>query len=191
MYPALCPIPRGNLFQAPAGMLTSSVQTANLQPLGDEDLMWRKMEGTETPCNSHGESWPVSLPFPFWFNGKDPTVISSCSPDCLSQCPPNAPSCQESCQVWKKEMSLRKGRVWTEASLPLLLTSSVAWSLPTAFVESVTHRKDGGKSKAHSTWLTEATSRCSTWQTAQLCKNHKAKAWCFSHDLNLAQTSDI
>lgn len=103
---------------------------------------------------SHGEKWEeqrlqVSLPFPFWFNGKEPIVISSWSPDCLSQCPPNAPSCQQACSVWKKEISLRKGCIWTEAFLQLLFTLSIAWF--TAIEEPVTCRHDRG-SQRYSTW---------------------------------------
>lgn len=160
-----------NLFQAPAGTLTSSAQTTKLQALGDGDFTWRKMGGIETACNSYGESWQVSQPFPFSFNGKDPTVISSWSPDCLSQCPPNAPSCQEACQVWKKEMSLGKGSIWTEAFLQLLFSPFITWALSTAFEESITSRHDGG-SQRHMTntckgqvqhW-TNSTSLQESWQ---------------------------
>lgn len=118
--------------------------------------IWRKMGGMETPCNTYGESLQISLPFSFWFNGKDPVVISSCSLGC--QCPLNAPSCQQACQGWKKEMSLRQGYTWTEAFLQPLLTSLTTWALSLAFVESLTHRKDGGRQrcKAHNWHMQKA-----------------------------------
>lgn len=135
-----------NLFQVPAGTLTSSAQTTKLQALGDEDLTWRKVGGTETACDIYGGSWQVSLPFPFWFNGKDPTVISSWTLDCLSHSPPNAPSCREACQVWKNGMSLRMGCIWTGAFLQLPLHSFRYLN----FEESVTCRHDG-RSRRHRT----------------------------------------
>lgn len=49
---------------------------------------------------SHEEKWEeqrLQVSLSFWLSGKDPAVISSWSLACLSQCPPNAPSCQQAC----------------------------------------------------------------------------------------------
>lgn len=49
---------------------------------------------------SHEEKWEeqrLQVSFSFWLSGKDPAVISRWSLACLSQCPPNAPSCQQAC----------------------------------------------------------------------------------------------
>lgn len=143
---------------------------------------------------SHEEKWEeqrlqVSLPLPFWFSGKDPTVISSRSPDCLSQCPPNAPSCQQACYVWKKEMSLRKGYIGTEASLQLLFILSISWF--TAFEEPVPCRRDRGsqRHRAHD-WHRPRAGTALDKQHESM-RNTRQKGWCSSYDLQSAQTSDI
>lgn len=133
-----------NLFQSPAGTLTFSAQTTKLQALGDEDLMWRKIGGTETAWDSYRESQQVSFPLPFQVDSEDPTVTPSWSPDCRSQRPPNAPSCQQACQIWEKELSLRKCCIQTENFLQLLFTVSSTRALSTPFEESGTCRHDGG-----------------------------------------------
>lgn len=163
MYPALCPISRGNLFQAPSGMLTSSIQTANLQPLEDEDLV-KKNGGNRDSLQQPWRIMTSLSTFPFLVQWQRPNsyfqLLSGLPFPMSSKCPilPRVLSSLEEGDVSQKGSCLDWGFLATPAYFFHCL-------IPTHCLCRVSNTQKGwGKSKAHSTWLTEAMSRCSIWE---------------------------
>lgn len=145
-------------------MLTFPAQTTKLQTLEDEDLTWRKMGGTETASVST---------FPFLVQWQRPNSyfqpVSGLPSPMSSKCPilPTGLLSLEEGDVSQKGLYLDWGFLATPVH-PFHLLIHCLWRVSSMQTWQ-------GKSKAQSTRLTQAKGRCSTWQTAQVYDNHKAK----------------
>lgn len=160
----LCPFLKGGEpLAAPAETLTFPAQTTKLQTMEDEDLTWRKMGGTETAIVST---------FPFLVQWQIPNsyfqLVSGLPFPMSSKCPillPTGLLSLEEGDVSQKRLYLDWGFVATPVH-PFHLLADCLWRASSVQTWQ-------GKSKAQSTWLTQA--KGSTWQTAQVCDKHKAK----------------